>query len=1010
LPYNHFTHEVIMRANAGILIFICLLFLVGTVAALIPDTVTISSDKSYLTANNVDQSIIKVNVWNTSSGTVPIQGATVTFSVDPVYGTLTPASGTTDSFGMAISTFKVTTKSGIANINVMVSYTGADGSNSSTKSLDQRIDHDKPNKVIFIPPYEGTVNSIVAFNASFTDQWENPIDNIINLNETHTVTLHVHGPTPDDCYFVDMSDIPRGQDIFYTPLDTNGNVPMKIKLTSVTGNNYLSMEAFGLTIPAKVIRVVPAEPFYMTTEIAPAGTPPKLPAGASFAFTYTFYDKFWNPAGGFDVWVNTSSWQELVKTQENGKISGTYSETFIGDYTITATAVNGNHVTNSSVVRFYAAEATSHNVVANPKMMPSRDVKTDIYSDISAKVVDAGGNGVNGQTVTFTISDESYSPAWVGSTSKPSFSPTSYQPTITAITGTDGINGSATAKFYPGAFVKSGTNYSQSATGNATITASWNSIPKTVDVSWKNYAFLSAVLSITPPQVKVGDTVDVNLKLNGDGFSMTTTPIDVDLVIDRSGSMDGSRLGIMSGGNNGVGLVSFASGVTLDKSLTWNDFDGVNTSIGSLSAHYSHSTDMYTNMREGLYTAVNDIDGKARSGSVKAIILLTDGDWNYNGTLLGHGTGWPADNPDHNLKTGTTDFDNYLYIPGLGGTLTPYSSSGVTRYICTDGEFTTQNLSRYAEYNGVRVYVLSFVQAPSTNVQNAMRVVANNTGGFYKHAATDAELEALYTEIAGLLIEDAGVATTAEMDFGHLIVDDQLLDTSIPGNAVLDYVGYDPDATGPGSTMVNKYNATYIPTPSIINQTQEWIDNHALNFDIGLIKLHETWETNFRFKVLKEGTIMLFSPGSTVNFVDYKGDESSLSLNNLSYFTVVNDATGLEIQKIEVLPICPSNVESTAPLLPFEWDTIYNGTATTIYEEGRYMSESGAWVMFYSGQYGVSEDDTRHRSATFDMRRVAPGSYTINIKVYTTGSRATSSPTCGPYLYNTTGVNFIRLR
>jgi hypothetical protein len=490
-----------MRANASIVIIICLVFLVGTVGAVgIPDKVTITSDKSYLTANNVDQATITVIVENTTpgyNGTVP--GATVTFAINNTLGTLSSTGGTTDSFGKVSSIFKVMTTSGVTRITTTVTYAGTDFSN--TKSLDQKIDHDKPNKVIFVPPYEGTVNTIVAFNASFTDQWGNPIDRLINRNESHTVTIHVHGPAPDDCNFVDVNNVALGQDIFNTPLDDNGNVPMKIKLTSVTGNNYLSMEAFGLNIPAKVIRAIPGVPFYVTQEFAPDGTPPKLPVTSSFAFTYTLYDKFMNPAGGKEVWINTSSSQILYKTQENGKISGTYSEPISGLYTITATSVNNKTVTDSKLLQFYAASATKHNVVANPQTMPSRDVNLNIYSNISAKVVDEGGNGVSGQTVTFTLSDVSYSLTpggiTVGRTLEPSFSNTSTVTTISNVTGPDGI---ATVPFYPSAFVTSGSTYSQSATGDGTITATWNGIPKVVGVTWKNYAYLSAVLTSPPPR------------------------------------------------------------------------------------------------------------------------------------------------------------------------------------------------------------------------------------------------------------------------------------------------------------------------------------------------------------------------------------------------------------------------------------------------------------------------------------------------------------------------------
>jgi hypothetical protein len=1050
-----------MRAYAGIFIIISLL-LVGTVGAVIPDTVTVIGDKSYLTANGVDQSIITVTVTNNSIG---VQNAQVSFTVlnnDPILGTFNSAIIPTDSNGVAKGIFKVNTKSGFADIRVGVTYSDGLESYNYVKQFVQNIDHDKPNKVIFAPPYEGTAGTIVAFNASFTDQWGNPIDNQINSNQSHLVTLHVTGPS-NDCNFVDLNNNILGPDLFDTPLDIDGNVPVRIKLTSVTGSNYVSMEAFDMMIPPKVIKAIPGRPFYITQSFDP--NPPKLPSGASLKFVYTLYDKFMNPAGDQYVWVNMSSKQILATTQDNGQISGTYEEIITGSYTITATAVNNNSVTSSQAVEFYAAEATNHNVVANPKMMPSRDVKSDIYSTISAKVVDGGGNGVNGETVTFTISDISYSPIWVGNTSKPSFNSTGDQTTITAITGADGINGTALVKFYPGAFVKTGTNYSQTATGDARIVASWNGIPKTVDVSWKNYAFLSAILTLTPPQVKVGDTVDVNLKLNGDGFSMTTKPIDAMLIIDRSGSMlwnDGNTYNpsnpnprridsakdaaitfveSMRSGNNQVGLVSFASTTTTDRSLT-DDFDLVESDISDLSATGA------TQMRRALYEAITDVETNGRSdGTVKAVILLTDGDWNYDQSILAEGRGFH--DPKTEWSGNDVDFSMYQYYDELVGEGTLQSGhvdypdvdwsgnqilvhplNGVNVNYCDDGQFTNQNMSIYAQENGIRLYALSFVYEPVPKVKDALNILTTNTGGFYKHAATEAELNNLYTEIAGQLIEDAGVETTADMDFGHLIVDDTLIDTSTSGNAVFDYVG-DPETPGinpgnsftkaPGSTMVDKYNKTgshIVPGPDfgtqigplIVNQTTDWNDNKALSFNIGLVKLGETWETNFRLKVLKEGTIMLFNPGSTINFKDYQGVESSLALNNLSYLTAVDQPEGLEIQTIDVYPICPPQSQSKDPLVPINWITTYNGTATTVYEEGRYMSESGAWVMFYSNSYAVGGDDIRNRSATFDLRRIPPGSYTLNIKAYTTGSKSTSSPTCGPYYYNTTGIEFIRLR
>ena len=1024
-----------MTAKAKILIIICLLFLVGTVAAVgIPDSVTINSSKSYLTANNVDQSTLTVIVSNTTTDPGPVMGAGVDFLVlNPALGTINPLHATTDINGKATSTFKVKTKSGVADIRVNVT-----GSNIFN-TMQQRIDHDKPNKVVFVPPYEGTVGTIVAFNTAFTDQWGNPIDNQINLNQSHIITLHVHGPSPDDCNFVDVNNISLGHDLISTPLDANGSVPVRIKLTSGIGSNYISMEAFDISPPPKVIKAIPGLPFFITQEFNPDGTPPKLPAGGSFTFVYTFYDKFMNPAGGQNVWVNTSSRNLLIPTQENGKISGTYSELITGLYTITATAVNNNSVTASKIVQFYNATATSHNVLANPQTMPSRDVNADIYSNISARVVDDVGNGVNGQTVTFTLSGLSYTPTTVGSTLAPSFSKTNVTQTISAITGADGIDGVATVKFYPGAFVTTGINYSQSATGNGKITATWNSIPKVVDIAWKNYAYLSATLKVTPPQVKVGETVDVNLKLNGDGWNLVRKPIDVMLVIDKSGSMawntpteydshssNPTRISSaktaaitfveeMKDGNNQVGLVSFASTTTTDRSLT-NDFNGVQNNINNLNANGA------TQMRRALYEGITDVDTYGRNGTVKAVILLTDGDWNYDGSILGHGTGWPIGSSGYTFSGNTLEPDNYRYYDGLGGTLTGSPQR------CTNGEFTSQNMSIYAKENNIRIYALSFVNQPSTYVQGALTTLATNTGGFYQHAPDESALNALYTTIATQLKEDAGIDTSADMDFGHLILDDQLIDTSTPGNATFDYVG-DPIIPGinpgnsyttaaPGSTMVRKYNITteLIPGPDftqpgpwIVNQTPEWNDNKSLNFNIGLVKLGDTWETNFRLRVLQEGTILLFNPDSRVTFKDSDGVYSSLTLKNLSYFTAVAVPAGLEIQKIDVNLTCPSQLDNTTPIMPLSWVTTYEGQATTIYEEGRYMSESGAWVIFYSNHYNVGGNESRSRSTTFDLRKVMSGKYTLNIKSYTTGSKATASPTCGPYLYSTEGIRFIRL-
>ena len=60
---------------------------------------------------------------------------------------------------------------------------------------------------------------------------------------------------------------------------------------------------------------------------------------------------------------------------------------------------------------------------------------------------------------------------------------------------------------------------------------------QSVLLTWKNYPYLSAYTSVSPPMVPVNGTVNVTVKLTGDGWALQPNPIDAVLLIDRSGSM-----------------------------------------------------------------------------------------------------------------------------------------------------------------------------------------------------------------------------------------------------------------------------------------------------------------------------------------------------------------------------------------------------------------------------------------------------------------------------------------
>ena len=984
-----------MRANAGILIIICLLFLVGTVGANIPDTVTITSDKSYVFAGSGEQSTITVTVTNMSLG---VPNAYVNFSVnDPALGTLTPVNFTTGTDGKATSRFKVKTKSGVAAITVGVS--DETGSYSNFFNINQIIDHNKAHYATFQHPIEGAVGTNVPFNISFTDFYGNPIDQVINLNQSHTINLHVHGPTPDDCGFVGyLHNIPN------QPLDKNGNVSVEVKLTSGAGPNSVTMDQFEKIIsPApRIITAVSSEVFDMEQQFNP-DSPPQVPADGASKFTilYTLFDKFRNPASQQEVWVNTSVGGNMkFKTDNLGQISITYGpRATIGVINITATAVNNNTITRSHLVEFTSTAATTMVLTANPEFMPSRDVNPLITSDITATVTDVMGNAVENENVTFSlVLPEQYPGGPYNVTSSPSL------PITSAITD---ANGHATVQFIPGSFSTNSSNvsYSATATGTCTITALWNTSSKNILVTWKNYPYLSVQTSVNPQTVEINKTVDVTISLKADGWAMQPIPIDVVLVMDRSGSMGYSmgsvtRLSVaktaaksfvsqMNQSRDRIGLVSYAgstsgTGTRTDISLS-STYTNVNNKIDLLNALGATET------REALKQSIELLKANSNPNpkAIQTIILMTDGDYNWLGTPLGRGTGYDS---SYNGYSGNTFEPNkYLIYSGLGCTL-----GGSSPQTCTDGEFTNQNMSIYAKNNNIRLYMIGFASTLNDQAVSDMNVMANATGGFYQYAPDAATLNQIYTKIAGDLKDTAGVNTTIVTDFQNVNV----TGVSVPGVQVYDYV-YNSSLTS-GSTRITWQNGT----KTVTDQSPNWNATHKLDFTIGTMKVGQTWEATFRLKVKKSGSIDIFGTNS---FLFFNNGSETLTLPH-TFLTVVPDlnTTGFEQQQIEVGASC-AVLDPNKAFLPITWTTTYTGGETDIFDKVNYIDDTGAHTTFYTGSYHVTTSTSTTRTTTFDMKTVPQGHYyDIEVLTYTANAQD-SKIACGGASYNTTGMRFIKL-
>ncbi len=101
-------------------------------------------------------------------------------------------------------------------------------------------------------------------------------------------------------------------------------------------------------------------------------------------------------------------------------------------------------------------------------------------------------------------------------------------------------------------------------------------------------------------------------------------------------------------------LKTYSDYATVDNQLT-NAFTVVKNSLNGILPDHG------TPMRSAIYKSVNEIKSRGRTNTVKAIILLSDGDYNWYGDPLARGTG------NSNSETSYTDLTtSYKTFPGLG--------------------------------------------------------------------------------------------------------------------------------------------------------------------------------------------------------------------------------------------------------------------------------------------------------------------------------------------------------
>jgi hypothetical protein len=915
-----------MRANAGIFIIISiiLLLLVETVGAVgNPDTIIVTTDKPWVIANNVDQSIITITVKNTTPGYEGvIQGVPINLAVnDTIYGTLSPV--TVDLNGNASSTFKVKTKSGAAQItaNITPLLSG---------SKIQNIDHDSAYKVTFNHLIEDSITNVTPFNMSVTDRWGNRIDDL-NPNETHSVGLHVHGPSPDNCRFIGYG--PGYIHDIFPNLDTHGNFSVNIQLTSTAGTNYILMDAFG-SISDKmesIQAVATGEPFSMTGTISPEGA---LLANNVDYFTlnYFIYDIYGNPLYNKSVWVNTTlngaDEQVLKRSNSLGQIQLKYGpKSAVNNVTITANSTENLSVSNTLHAEFVDAGIQDLVLIITPQILMSRELPNSTPAQVYGMVTGLNGFPIPGETVTFKIDSIENTP--VGAkTGDPSFDSAGLLLETTAITDSNGI---ATVYLYPGSF---NSTYTRPAAGSCTVHASINDHPSknpAIVVEWKNYPYLSINVDVTPQTVRVNDTILFNITVVGNGYKMVRYPISVILDLDTSSSLHG----VSAGDKNTNGLKRFEN----EKIVSQNFVGSLNASdqVGLVTYGF------YPNNK--YWELISDVSINHEQVNASIAALVESGGLNISirdsiheaVTRIVTNPMRPAEDVAAIIIIGDSNYKAEDFVPMVQETWTDHK---------------------------IRIYSIDYVSTLNNcdgNVASDLKQLTDAAHGRFYCNNTRENIILALADIKQNLSEIAGANATMELSFENVPVNS----TPMSGGQVFDYIP-ETKTTWPNGTITYE------------NQSGEWMPpNYQLHFNIGTIKIGEVWQTEYRLKLItnQTGLIDLFASNSKITF----NDGSELDLPAV-FLTAVSDLTsgGAQSGTLDVSNLAVTKSGNFTDYVPLEWNLKYNGFNTTT-ETMWYSSDSddGPWVQ-YDSRSGIASGNYIH-IGYLDVKKLTPGSYWIKV-------------------------------
>jgi hypothetical protein len=942
-----------MRWRLYLLVSWVLIVLTSTVASG-AITVNITTNPDWTVANGHDYSIIMVNV---SDSGIPLQGANVAFSVnDTTLGFVYPESNLTLPNGITSTTFSTKTKSGTANISVSV--------NGSIKGYGiVNIDHDTPYSIRFLSyPPTATVGSINWTNISMQDRWGNLVD---NRNETEQVKFSIITLNDASRFWNSTlsnfsnfnTTVAVDNDGMVRTNITLGTVPGD---TLIRIQPPLGISELTLTIK----REANGEPYSMYLRRDPSVPYIPADNKSYFVFSIVLYDKYGNGLNNKEVVLNSSrgDWGPLLLTTYEGKAAvayGPYSDQFTAN--VLVYAKENISVNQTLSVEFYDPSPRLPFITISPNTMQSLDSNNLSHAIITAALVDMHGKPVPNQTIPISITNTTN----IVNTNTTPYLESRYNQTYSAYTGSDGYARITfyPGSFKPGLNnQRSECNLEAAWGGNTSVVkAKWmnfNYLSATTTVEPLNVVpgqNITVCLNVDADGPGLSSRpIDLILCTNR-GTSMlkdmfwlenSSAQQDKMVYLYDAGQYLLKYLNTDPSTEDWAGIVSYGSRLTTefpekdpgDDNKADSKTDPEDTNY--INAHYTPGHSEYPDfgftdlpltsnmelanaslknvtpygpkmakssipMRYGIYKSIQELNGHGdspyRDGSIKAIILLADQDWDDFGDPTAGA----------NNKSSAIDTQHGYYLseksPYDGDNFPRGGLSAWTAYEAFDDDNTSisksdqrQNLAYYAAENGIYIFTVAYFKKGTIippSLEDRLTYMAYTTGGDYYVADTGEGLGEIFNKIGERLRKEASVNTTATLNFTKVKVGTSEI---LPGSEFFDYLPIDNV-----STYIRRWNQS-VDLNETRNDSLNWTDAHKLEFDIGTMYIGDHWSACFTLhtkenttglvQLIDEGSEIVFNGGQNITIpgafpyvqpIRY-GDQPTENLT-ITNFHVVND-------------------------------------------------------------------------------------------------------------------------